>query len=374
MNVFAGISSVLLILIVLLDGFESMVLPRRVARKWRIARLFYRYTWAPWAATGKCMKSAKSRNLFLAWYGPLSLLVLFAVWAFGLIVGFAGIHWALHTALQANSGPVNFEANLYFSGVTFFTLGFGDITPVDRAGRVVAVFEAGLGFGFLAVVIGYMPTLYQTFSKREVMISMLDARAGSPPTGSQILIRMARAGNMQVLDSFFAEWEKWCAELLEATLSYPAVAYYRSQHDNQSWLAALAAILDSSSLAISNVTHGTNTYQAQVTFAAARHAVVDIALLFYVSPDPDERITNCEEIKRQMDAAGFDSTSIPKLQELRDMYEPYLSGLAKRFVLPLPALASDMQMADNWQSSAGMKRVKGLDHLGDPIHDNEHFD
>ena len=235
--------------------------------------------------------------------------------------------------------------------------------------------ESGLGFGFLAVVIGYMPTLYQTFSKREVMISRLDARAGSPPTGSQILIRMSRAGNLQGLDAFFVEWEKWCSELLESTMSYPAIAWYRSQHDNQSWLAALAAILDATSLAIANTAHGTNTYQAQVTFAMARHAVVDIALLFFIAPDRvNRRGGECGEIRRQMELAGLDATSAKKLDELRGMYEPYLMALSSMFLLPLPPVVGNMNVADNWQSSAGMRRVTGLDHLGDPIEQNEHFD
>jgi hypothetical protein len=371
----AGIASALLILLVLLDVFESMILPRRVGRRLRIGRAFYRASWAPWKVLAQRMQSPKLRNNWLAWYGPLSLLTLFVVWALGLIAGFAGLHWALQTPLQDTHGPMDFRANLYFSGVTFFTLGYGDIIPVDGVGRLLAVIESGLGFGFLAVVIGYLPTLYQTFSKREVMISLLDARAGSPPTGSQILIRMSRAGNLQGLDGFFLEWEKWCAELLESTMSYPAIAWYRSQHDNQSWLSALAAILDATSLAIANTAHGTNTYQAQVSFAMARHAVVDIALLFFISPDRENRRGGeCGEIRRQMELAGLDATSAKKLDELRGMYEPYLMALSRMFLLPLPPVAGNMNVADNWQSSAGMRRVTGLDHLGDPIEQNEHFD
>lgn len=375
MKTAAGIASALLILLVLLDVFESMILPRRVGRRLRIGRGFYRLSWAPWKWLAQPMGSPKLRNNWLAWYGPLSLLGLFVVWALGLITGFAGLHWALQTPLQDTHGPMDFRANLYFSGVTFFTLGFGDIIPVDGAGRLLAVIESGLGFGFLAVVIGYLPTLYQTFSKREVMISLLDARAGSPPTGSQILIRMSRAGNLQGLDAFFADWEKWCAELLESTMSYPAIAWYRSQHDNQSWLAALATILDATALAIANTAHGTNTYQAQVTFAMARHAVVDIALLFFIPPDRvNRRGGECGEIRRQMELAGLDATSARKLDELRSMYEPYLMALSRMFLLPLPPVVSNMNIADNWQSSAGMRRVTGLDHLGDPIEQNDHFD
>jgi hypothetical protein len=368
----AGGLGVLAILIVLLDGFEAMILPRRVSRKIRLAKLFYLTVWGPWSAIASRLPP-KRRNLWLAWFGPFSLLMLFTLWAKILVVAFAALHWAAQTPMQ--SGPVDFAGDLYFSGVTFFTLGFGDVTPIGSTGRILAVGEAGLGFAFLALVIGYMPTIYQTFSRREVMISMLDARAGSPPCGSQVLIRMSRAGALKPgLDEFFGTWEQWCAELLEATISYPVIAYYRSQHDNQSWLAALTAMLDATAMAIANESGATNTYQAQVTFAVARHAVVDIALLFGVPPDKVMRRLDCSTIRRQMELAGFGMISVPKLDDLRAMYEPFLNGLSRHFLSPLPPIASDSNMADNWQSSAWMKRVGGLDHLGDPIHENEHFD
>jgi hypothetical protein len=185
---------------------------------------------------------------------------------------------------------------------------------------------------------------------------------------------MARAGDLRGLDEFFKSWEQWCAELLEATISYPVLAYYRSQHDNQSWLAALTAILDASALAVANVGGSTNSFQAQVTFAIARHAVVDIALLFNIPPDTVVRRLDCTTIRNQLLAAGFEGISAPKLEDLRAMYEPFLNGLANQFLLPLPPFAADPNLADNWQSSAWMKRVEGLDHLGDPIYENEHFD
>ena len=371
MNVVVGLLSIFAILLVLLVGFEAMILPRRVSRRFRLAKTFYRMVWSPWSALARAL-APKRRNMWLAWFGPFSLLMLFGLWAVILVTAFAGLHWSLSTPMQ--TGIQDFATYFYFSGVTFFTLGFGDVTPLDSVGRMLAVFEAGLGFAFLALVIGYMPTIYQTFSRREVMISMLDARAGSPPSGSQILIRMARAGDLRGLDDFFASWEQWCAELLEATISYPVLAYYRSQHDNQSWLAALTAVLDAAALAVANIGGSTNSFQAQVTFAIARHAVVDIALLFNIPPDAVVRRLDCATIRQQLVVAGFDGISAPKLEDLRAMYEPFLNGLSKRFLLPLPPFAADPNMADNWQSSAWMKRVEGLDHLGDPIYENEHFD
>src|SRR5262249_5701683 len=151
--------------------------------------------------------------------------------------------------------------------------------------------EAGLGYGFLAVSISYLPVLYQAFSRREATISLLDARAGSPPTAGELLRRLGAARNVTGLGPcpLLVEWERWACELLETHLSYPVLGYYRSQHDNQSWVAALTCILDTSALLIAGV-DGADSYQARLTFAMARHAAVDLALVTQtapVSPQPD---------------------------------------------------------------------------------------
>src|SRR5262249_26069745 len=150
------------------DAFEAMLLPRRVARNFRLARQFYRMTWRPWSALGCRFAPGKRREVFLSVFGPLSMLVLFAVWAVGLILGFALLHWSLETPVSPNRAGASLFEDLYMSGVTFFTLGYGDVAPIDALGRFVAVVEAGIGFGFLAVVISYLPVLYQAFSRREL--------------------------------------------------------------------------------------------------------------------------------------------------------------------------------------------------------------
>ena len=161
---------------------------------------------------------------------PLSLVMLIGSWVIGLIAGFALIQHSL--AFGVN--PVGFGANLLLSGDTFFTLGNGSLTSMSKVRRSVAVFEAGTGLGFLAIVIGYLPVLYQLFSRRETHIIMLDSRAGSPPNATALLSR--HRDSTHALDELLQEWERWSAEVVESHLSYPMLSYYRSQHDNQSWL------------------------------------------------------------------------------------------------------------------------------------------
>jgi hypothetical protein len=381
MWVLGTVVSLVLILVVLVDGFEAMLLPRRVNHR-RLARLFYRSTWAVWRAAGCRMKPGKRRETFLSVFGPLSLLGLFITWIVVLLLAFALLHCSLGTlAHVAGKGPAeDFWGYWYFSGVTFFTLGYGDLVPTGALGRFLAVAEAGLGLGFLAVIIGYMPVLYQAFSRREVTISLMDARAGSPPTAAQALLRLAQAHEGST-DAMLAEWERWSAELLESHISFPVMSYYRSQHDNQSWLAALTVMLDTSALLIVGVKKSCNQHQARLTFAMARHAAVDLALVFDtrpVPPEPDrlppEQFASLYEGLGQ---AGFELAErelfARLLAEMRTLYEPFVNALAGTFLLTLPPILPVNPRADNWQTSAWTPRAPAIGGLPTAAA-GDHFD
>jgi hypothetical protein len=357
-SVFAGTIGVLLILIVLWDGFETIVLPRRVMRRFRLARLFYRATWPPWSLAAHGLFSGGKLDSMLGFYGPLSLLFLICVWAGALIFGFGLLYWALGSSVIASVQISGFPADLYMSGTTFFTLGLGDVRPISLGARVVTIFEAGMGFGFLALVVAYLPALNQSFSRREAAISMLDARAGSPPTAARMLERHRHEGGMDELREQFSMWEQWSAELLESHLSYPVLAHYRSQHDNQSWLAALTVVLDSSALVLAAM-EDECARQAQLTFAMARHAVVDLAAIFNQAPRKPEkdRLDQKElaRLKLMLQSAGLklidDHGPERRLQRLRESYEPYVYALARYFRLSTPPWMPAPGERDDWETS-----------------------
>src|SRR2546421_2284837 len=145
MHVVLCLASLAVILLILGDAFQVMVLPRRVSGAWRPARLFYRGTWVLWRGIAQQFAPGRRRQTFLSVYGPLSLLALFATWVTGLIVGFGLLHWSLGTPLRSSDERVDLPAYLYLSGTTFFTLGYGDLTPRESLGRVLAVAESGIG-------------------------------------------------------------------------------------------------------------------------------------------------------------------------------------------------------------------------------------
>ncbi len=303
------------------------------------------------------------------------------MWAAGLVVGFGLLHWSLGTPLILPPGTDNsFGTYLYFSGVTFFTLGYGDVVSTGAAGRALSVIETGLGLGFLAVIISYLPVLYQAFSRREITISLLDARAGSPPTAGELLRRVTAGKATASVGPLLAEWERWSAELLEGHLSYPVLAFYRSQHDNQSWVAALTVILDTSALLIAGV-DGPDGYQARLTFAMARHAAVDLAMIFGAPPLPPspDRLPEAglAKLRDALRAAGATVRDGPEaaraLAELRGLYEPFVNALSAKFLFVLPPFQPEATPVDNWQTSAWMRRSPGLGRLAAGA-DDDHFD
>ncbi len=371
-------AAVVLIVQILVDAFGAMILPRRVKRGY-LGHLFRRGSWGLWRGLARLVPAGRRRHTFLSIFGPLILLVLFALWAGGLIAAFALLHWSIGTPVTGTDGdPLGY---FYFSGTTFFTLGYGDLVPTGTAGRILSVAEAGLGFGFLACVISYLPVLYQAFSRREIAISLLDARAGSPPTAGELLRRMATDGGLATAGPLLAEWERWAAELLESHLSYPVLSYYRSQHDNQSWLGTLTAILDTSALLIAGV-EGADGYQARLTFAMARHAAVDLALVFEtppVPPNPDRLAEGtCIRLWTSLREAGLPVRDGPAaaraLAELRVLYEPFVNAMAAHFMLALPPWQSEHPPVDNWQTTAWARRAPGLGGLPAARRDGEHFD
>jgi hypothetical protein len=368
--ILATIAGIALIIVVLADAFETVVFPRRVTRRIRLVRLFYRTTWRLWTALVHALSSGKRQENYLSYYGPLSLPLLLGFWASVLISGFALLYWAPGNALKTPEDYVTFGTCLYFSGTTFFTLGLGDIVPHTPVARALIVLESGMGFGFLAIVISYLPALNQSFSKREVNISLLDARAGSPPTAIEMVRRQSQDSATESLSRLLYEWERWSAELLESHLSFPVLVYFRSQHDNQSWLAALTSILDTCAFVMTNL-HGTCVRQAQLTFAMARHAIVDLALVLHVAPEeplidrlpPRELASMHAALETEGIQLRKDADVAPRLYELRRMYEPYVHALSLRLKLSVPPWVPEASRTDNWQITAwgefvGMKRTE----------------
>jgi hypothetical protein len=244
----------------------------------------------------------------------------------------------------------------------------------------LVVGEGGFGFGFLAAIIGYLPFIYSSFSKREVNISLLDSRAGTPPTAGELLRRHSYPGGGEALLELLRDWELWTAELMESHLSYPVLAFFRSQHDNQSWIAALTAVLDACSLLKVGVEDACHR-QADLTFAIARHAAADLSQVFKTPPrEPPHNRLPPEDLRRIRDTLAQHGVKLQdgpdadrKLTELRKMYEPYLYALADYLNQSLPPWIPAKKAKDNWQTTAWGRSAGLTEKEGAAIGAEDHF-
>lgn len=329
--------------------------------------MFLIATWMPWKGFGEWTKSARRREQIYSVYGPLSLILLLSLWAMLLILGFGLFYFALGTpftdvmGVQSSVGLSKFRTALYVSGTTMFTLGLGDVVPHSMGARTLIIGESGVGLGFVALVIGYLPVLYQSFSRREVSIALLDARAGSPPTAAELLRRHGFEGGEEALIDLLAEWERWSAEILESHISYPILCYYRSQHDNQSWLSALVSILDTCALLIS-VLEGPASRQAQLTFVMARHALIDLGNVFHIQ---EQKVWSAQAGRERLPRGDFDRlctvlgevrlrlcgdrASAERLHTIRALYETHAGALSDYLRMPLPAWVPIVKEKDQWR-------------------------
>jgi hypothetical protein len=400
LHVVAFIAGVFCCLGVALDAFQTIILPRRPNGRFRITRLFFLATWGPWVAMAEHARDKKVREQIYSVYGPLSLLLLLLLWALLLICGFGLFYFSMRRLPfgdvmigHSASAWAQLGTDLYVSGTTLFTLGLGDVVPHSRLARALIILESGVGLGFVALVIGYLPVLYQAFSRREVNVALLDARAGSPPNAAELLRRHGFEGGDEALTTLLEEWERWSAEILESHISYPILCYYRSQHDSQSWLSALVAILDTCALLIS-VLEGASSRQAQLTFVMARHALIDIGQVFHVQEQEAwQRATSmdrlpaaefnrlcgalCENHLRLCD----DPASAERLHTIRALYEQHAYALAEYLRMTLPVWVTTPKENDQWRMLTKLRHEAETALGGDRslvsdraafLHDEEH--
>ncbi len=268
----------------------------------------------------------RAADTTLGIYGPFGLLIILGLLSAGVILCFSGFLWANRTELGLGHAA-GWGHDLYFSAATFFSANTS-AQPSGGVGEFLQVAEAATGYGILFISIGYLPALFQAFSRRETAVSRLDPRAGSPPSAGTLLERSGERGGWGELDAYLREWETWTAELMETHLSYPILGYFRSQHVNQNWLAALTTVVDASAYAIAYGPEE-SIEAAELTFRIGRHALADLAYAFTsrrMRNHPElgrDRLTaqTLEELRSRLDGSGLHvedtEESRRRLEEIR---------------------------------------------------------
>ena len=357
-----GLLSLVALAFLLAEFFIVFLLPRRVRRDPAIARAVLRTLWIPWRAGARRLPR-EAADTMLGIFGPFGLVAILGLLSAGVILSYTGLHWAVSTHL-GGPGTADFGSDLYFSAGAFFSASTPS-DPVGGLGKTLQIAEAANGLGFLAIAIGYLPALFQAFSRRESAVARLDPRAGSPPSPGRLLERSGERGGWADLDEYLLEWETWSAELMETHLSYPILGYFRSQHVDQNWLAALTTIVDASAYALAYGPDG-STEAAELTFRIGGHALGDLAYTLStrrVERDPEphsrERLSreDLDELRRRLEGSGLHSeadenASAKRLADLRSRYEPFAIAISRHLALDLPDWLPRGEVREEWRAVA----------------------
>ena len=302
-----GIAGLLIVLAILLDVFLSAVVPRRapnMGRLLRVSAVLIPGLWAVWRELGLRFSSAERREGFLGSFGALAVVLLLVVWAAGLITGYGLLLYALRG--QVRPEPDNPGTAMYFAGVSLLTLGFGDIVATGGLAQLITLVAAANGLGLFALVITLFFTLYGSFQRRETAVVVLEAGAGAPPSGVTLLETYALGGILDDLPRCFADWQAWAAEVLDSHLAYPILAYFRSSHDNDSWISSLGAVMDAATLVLTTLEGGPKGW-AKLSRAVGGHCLEDLVLGFRLQAGPEVGVERAEfdEARRRLERAGF---------------------------------------------------------------------
>jgi len=358
-HVLVGIAGGVLVALMLLEIFLAFLLPRRVKRDPLLARRVAVSIYRPWRALARRLPEQTGDTL-LGIYGPFGLLLDLGLWVVLLMFGYGCLQWAVGSHLAVGHS-VDFGEDVYFAAATLVSTSPSGLASQGTAAHILQVLDAATGLGVLTIVISYLPSLYQAFSRRETTVSQLDARAGSPPSAGRLVVRAAQRGGWAAVNDYLHDWEVWSAELMETHLSYPTLAYFRSQHVNQNWLAALCTILDATALAVTAAPEGT-VEEARFTFAISRHAIADLAYTFRVAPVAEALVdrlppADFDALIAELRSSGVELRDEPgvlreRLERFRALYEPYAVVLAARLELALPPWLAPESPTDNWRTTA----------------------
>jgi hypothetical protein len=335
-----GTGGLLVLVVILFDIFLTVVVPRRAPRAGQLLRIsgfLVPGLWSVWRWIGLRQGSADRREAILGSFGALMVIVLLVAWIAGLIVGYGLLLDALRD--QVRPQPETLGGALYFAGTALLTLGFGDFVAMGALARMITLAAAATGLGVFAVVITLLFTLYGSFQRREVAVVVLEAGAGAPPSGVTLLETYAMARILGDLSQVFREWQAWAAEVLDSHLAYPILAYFRSSHDNDSWISSLGAVMDAATLVLTTIEDGPKGW-AKLSRAVGGHCIEDLVLYFGLEVQPEIGVERAEfdEARARLERAGFrlqdPDKSWANFSRLRLDYAGRINALARYWATP----------------------------------------
>lgn len=332
MSVLAVIVGVVLVASVMADLVNTLVTTTTSQWRWWLTRVLYRRSWATVSVLGSRISDLDRRERFFSLFAPVSVLVMLVAWVSQQVIGFGLIWWGI----GGISGTEGLLDSLYFSGVVYFTVGFGEVVPVEQIPRFGALIEAFSGVLTTALVIGYLPALYSAYSEREQKLLTLDDGSEDRITPTNLVLSRAPDGDPRELDQFFHEWEGWIAQVLETHTTFPMLVLFRSQHPGQSWITALGLVTDAAlHVEMMDGGEGRSAYWALRRAVRLLHVLTDGADLSAYRTQLDAGYTDDSEQLRSLfdtlEGHGFPmleyESAVEKSRDLRRTYDAQLEYL-----------------------------------------------
>jgi hypothetical protein len=329
----------LIALVTLFDVFQSVVLPRPAVGRVRLSFTLVRFSWRAWRRVAERPRKLQTREAALAAFGPMAVVALLVVWALFLILGYALIFSGLNDGLRPQ--PDSFGTTIYFSTGRMLAFPVGGIEPVGVATRILTSLEAATGFGLFALVISLLFSLFSAFQRRETAVVALDALAGAPSSGVQLLETCALEHLEDELVTTFDEWRMWTVDVLETHLTYPLLFYFRSSHDNEAWANSFGAVMDAATLVLTTLDGGPAGH-ARLMHKIGNHFVADMRNFLRYQPQDDpvpgvereEFVEACNRLQR----AGYQlrdiDTAWAQFSVYRSKYSGWLNDVTKALSVP----------------------------------------
>jgi Ion channel len=334
------LAGTILIAVAVVDTVGTLVATRIQTRRWWPTAVLYRYSWPMWRALAKKVDDEDRREGFLSIYGPLSLLTLLVFWVTMQVIGWGLVWWGYRTGINTIDSLLE---SIYYAGVGFFTVGFGDVVPVASAPRILVLVEAFFGLMTMALLIGFMPTLFAAYSTREELVSTLDDLSGQSVTPLGLFEAYARNGDPSELYEMFDRWERWTASVLESHSSYPMLMLFRSKQSGQSWIAASVIVTETAALCVSMIDRPPDSRALRLCRRTAQTAArlegtITVERLVTPSAEvamPEERL---RLIYERVGELGYERRPYEevraRIDAWHDAYMPHLLALVSRLLIP----------------------------------------
>lgn len=326
-----------------------MIVPRAVTNTLRISRYLFRFLWAVWPGIAYRLyaRDDDRREDFLAVFAPFALVSLLLVWVAVLLFGYALVFYGLRGGLRP--AGATFADAVYYAGSSLFTLGYGDITAHSMPARALSLAAGASGLGVVALVVTFLFSVFGEFQQRERFVVSLGARSGMPPSGTGLLAVHCSNGITGDLAGVFASGQTWAAGVMESHLAYPALVYFRSSHDYESWIGALGTLLDAAVLVLTTL-DGVPRGQARIMYDIGVHLTHDFTRYFNLPAQADVGIVRSEfeDACARLAAAGFTiedrQSAWERFCELRSVYAGSLNALARWLEIPPIEWVGDRSM------------------------------